>query len=56
MSVRLDNKVNVFERLVARAMDSVQAIREQSEEVGALVTCGFFYIVATTRGTGTATA
>ena len=39
----------MFERLVARAMDSVQAIREESEEVGALVTWGFFYIVGTTR-------
>ena len=30
----------MFERLVARAMDSVRAIREGSQDVGALVTCG----------------
>jgi hypothetical protein len=41
--------VNVFEPLVARAMDSVRAIREESQHVDALVTCGFFYIVGTTR-------
>lgn len=34
---------------MARAMDSVRAIREESQDVGALVTCGFFYIVGTTR-------
>jgi hypothetical protein len=39
----------VFERLVARAMDSVRAIREESQDVGALVNCAFFYIVGTTR-------
>ena len=39
----------MLERLVARAMDSVRAIREESQDVGALVTCGFFYIVGTTR-------
>ena len=39
----------MFERLVARAMDSVRAIREESQDVGALVNCGFFYIVGTTR-------
>jgi hypothetical protein len=39
----------MFERLVARAMDRVQAIREESRNVGALVTCGSFYMVSTTR-------
>jgi hypothetical protein len=43
------SKVNVFECLFTRAMDYVEATGEGSQNVGALVTCGFFYIVATTR-------
>jgi hypothetical protein len=39
----------VFERLFARAMDHVEATGEGGHNVGAVVTCGFFYIVAITR-------
>ena len=43
------SKVNVFECLFTRAMDHVEATGEGSQNVSALVTCGFFYIVAITR-------